>query len=145
MSHFCKIGVVRCMDFRQNKEFNKWVKKSGLFDADAEIFDLVSQAGSSQRFMRQLSKKDEDALLEVQVFAELHKGKRLIMIHHSSCGAYNKWHGPLTPEEEKVKQLKDMQEAKRIIVRKYPLMEVVKVWAELKDSAGDKIEFIVIK
>ena len=132
------------MDFRQNKEFNRWATKSGLFDEDTEVFDLVSQVGSSQRFMRQIAKKDSDALLEVQVFAELHKGKKLIMIHHSSCGAYNKWHGPLSPEEEKKRQLNDMEKVKKIIIKKYASLEVVKVWAELKDPVGDNIDFSII-
>lgn len=144
MSHFCKAGVVRCMDFRQNKEFNSWIKKSGLLEDDFETYDLISNAGSSQRFMRQLDKEDKDALLEVGVFAELHKGNKIIIIHHSGCGAYNKWYGPLSSDDEKKRQLEDMQKAKNVILRKYPLMEVIKVWAELKKDDGSEIEFTVI-
>ncbi len=143
MSHCCKIGIIRCMDFRQNRQFNTWAKESELFD-EGEIFDIISYAGSSQRFIRQFNNNDNNALLEIEVFANLHKGKKLVIIHHSNCGAYQKWHGDLSPEEEKNIQFADIQKAKELISEKFPSLEVVNIWAELKDSRGDKIEFSII-
>jgi carbonic anhydrase len=69
---------------------------------------------------------------------------KIILFHHSDCGAYALDYKFSSVEEEKEKQLKDMKKVKEIILEKYLEVKVVFVWGELKDENGDEIEFEVI-
>jgi len=72
---------------------------------------------------------------------KLHNLQTVILLHHSQCGAYKLVYNFSSPEEEKAKQIEDMQKSKKIILEKFPQLKVRPVWAELKDNCGEKIDF----
>jgi carbonic anhydrase len=141
MSHICKTLLIRCMDFRLNNEMIKWIKMSALFDG--KNFDLISLAGATKDLVSDDLKISQNFLNHIAVSIELHKAEKVIIFHHSDCGAYAKEYKFASPEEEKKKQVKDMLEAKKIITRKYREVEIFLVWGQLKDEEGKEIEFEV--
>lgn len=141
MPHICKTLLIRCMDFRLNNEMIKWIKRSALFDG--KKFDLISLAGASKDLVSDDFKISENFMKHIEVAVELHKAEKIIIFHHSDCGAYAKEYKFSSPEKEKKKQTEDMLESKKIILKKYPEVEIFLVWGQLKDVEGKKIEFEV--
>ena len=129
------------MDFRLNGELDKWITKSELFDGG---FDVISLAGASKDLIDGNEEIKNNFLRHIGVSVDLHKVEKIIIFHHSDCGAYAQSYNFNSLKEEKEKQLEDMEKAKEIILEKYPEVEVIFVWGELKDDDGDEIEFEVI-
>ena len=141
MLHTCKNLLIRCMDFRLCEETKKWIVKSNLFNGG---FDVISLAGASKDLVNGNEEIKNNFLKHIGVSVNLHQVERIIIFHHSDCGAYARDYQFGSPEEEKEKQLEDMKKAKEIILKKYPEAEVVFVWGELKDEDGEEIEFKII-
>ncbi|MCK5084785.1 MAG: hypothetical protein KAQ64_03970 [Candidatus Pacebacteria bacterium] len=141
MSHTCKNLLIRCMDFRLNKEVRKWIAESDLFDGG---FDVISLAGASKDLIDGGKEIKTNFLKHIGVSVDLHQVEKIIIFHHSDCGAYALDYKFGSPEEEKEKQLKDMKKSKEIILEKYSKVEVFFVWGELKDEDGEEIEFKVL-
>ena len=141
MPHTCKNLLIRCMDFRLNEETKKWIAESGLFGGG---FDLISLAGASKDLIDGSEEVKTNFLKHIGVSVNLHQVEKIIIFHHSDCGAYALDYNFGSIQEEKEKQIKDMQKAKGIILEKYPEVEMVFVWGELKDEEGEKIEFETI-
>lgn len=140
--HTCKTLLIRCMDFRLNKEIERWIKKSILFDD--KKFDVIALAGSSKDLVSKNMLISENFMKHIEISVELHKAEKVIIFHHSDCGAYGREYKFSSPKEEKEKQMEDMLEAKKIILEKYPNVEIFLVWGQLKDSEGKKIKFEVL-
>lgn len=141
MSHICKNLLIRCMDFRLNKETKKWIEESGLFIGG---FDIISLAGASKDIVDGNEEVKNNFLKHVGVSVDLHQVEKIIIFHHSDCGAYALDYKFGSLEEEKKKQLEDMKKAKEIILEKYSGVKVVFVWGELRDEEGEEIEFEII-
>ncbi len=141
MSHTCKNLLIRCMDFRLNKALDAWVEKSGLLE---DGYDVISLAGASKTLADGTDEAKNNFLGNVAVSAELHKAEKIIICHHSDCGAYAKAYKFDSTAEEKEKQIKDMEKSRQAISEKYPSIKIALVWANLKDSHGNTIEFEVI-
>ena len=129
------------MDFRLNSEMWKWIKKSVLFEG--KDFDIISVAGATKDLVSDDLRISENFMQQIKMSIELHKAEKVIIFHHSDCGAYAKSYKFKSQKEEKKKQLEDMREAKRTIHRKYRDVEVFLVWAQLKDDKGEEINFEV--
>lgn len=142
MSHSCKNLLIRCMDFRLNGEFNKWINDSGLLDGG---YDVISLAGASKILADGNEQMKNGFLANVAVSVELHNAEKIIICHHSDCGAYAKSYKFGSPEEEKEKQIEDMKKSRTAIGKKYPAVEIILLWAKLKDGAGKEIEFEIIE
>jgi len=130
------------MDFRLNEEIERWLKESVLFDK--KEFDVIALAGSTKDLVDGGAETKDNFMKHIGVAVNLHKVEKIIIFHHSDCGAYAKEYKFSSSEEEKRKQTEDMREAKRIILRKHPEVEIFLVWGELKDAEGKRIEFEVI-
>jgi carbonic anhydrase len=130
------------MDFRLRDELMDWIEESGLFEGG---FDVISLAGASKSLADGDSEIKDFFLNQVSVSTDLHHAERVVILHHSDCGAYAKENNFSTKEEEKVKQIDDMKKAKEILNGKYPNVEVVLAWGDLKDEHGDKIEFEIVE
>ena len=141
MSHTCKNLLIRCMDFRLNKEVRKWIAESDLFEGG---LDIISLAGASKDLIDGSKEVKNNFLKHIGVSVDLHQVKKIIIFNHSDCGAYAQDYQFSSPEEEKEKQLEDMKKAKEIILEKYPEVEVVFIWGELKDEDGEEIKFEVL-
>ena len=141
MSHICKNLLIRCMDFRLNDEVEKWTKDSELFEGG---FDIVSIAGASKNLADGNEEAKNSFLENVAVSVDLHNAKRIIIFHHSDCGAYAQSYNFSSGKEEKKKQFEDMKRSKTIIQEKHPKAGIVLVWGKLKDEKGKEIEFKII-
>ena len=123
MKHKCENIVISCMDFRLLDKTNDFLKAS--YGSNNE--DIVSVAGSSKI----IAEGNGDYLLkQIEISHSLHESKKVILIHHSDCGAY----GIEDEEQEKVKQFEDMEKSKKIIKNMFPDMEVDKIWAEMLED-----------
>jgi len=129
------------MDFRLNGELDKWITESELFNGG---FDVISLAGASKDIVDGNEEIKNNFLRHIGVSVDLHKVEKIIIFHHSDCGAYAQDYQFNSVKEEKEKQFEDMKKAKEIILEKYLEVEVVFAWGELKDENGDEIEFEVI-
>ena len=129
------------MDFRLCEETKKWIVKSNLFNGG---FDVISLAGASKDLVNGNEEIKNNFLKHIGVSVNLHQVERIIIFHHSDCGAYAQDYQFGSLEEEKEKQLEDMKKAKEIILKKYPEAEVVFVWGELKDEDGEEVEFEIV-
>jgi len=141
MSHTCKNLLIRCMDFRLNNEVVKWTKESGIFE---DGFDIISVAGASKVLAGENSDVIENFLGNVDVSVNLHHAEKVVIFHHSDCGAYAKDYKFNSVAEEKEKQIEDMKKSKMIILEKYLKVEVVLVWGEMEDSEGKKVKFEIV-
>lgn len=130
------------MDFRLNSELNKWIEKSDLFSGG---FDVISLAGASKDIVDGGEEVKNNFLKHIGVSVELHRAEKAIICHHSDCGAYAKSYKFKTPNEEKQKQIEDMKKSRTAIKEKYPAVEIILLWAKLKDGAGKEIEFETIE
>ncbi len=142
MFHACKNLLIRCMDFRLNSELNRWIENSGLL---AGGYDIISLAGASKSLADGSEEIKNNFLGHVAVSAELHKAEKIIICHHSDCGAYAKNYRFSSLAEEKETQIEDMKKSQSAILEKYPNVKIVLIWADLKDSHGEKIDFEIIK
>ena len=106
--------------------------------------DVVSLVGASKELVDGHKEISELILKQIDISKSLHSAKQVILLHHSDCGAYNFSYEFSSPEEEKVKQLEDMEEAEEIIHQQFADIEVIKIWAEMQDSDGEKVNFSVI-
>ncbi len=140
MSHTCKAIMFQCMDFRLTSQIRDWLDKEGLMGN----CDIVSAAGAGKEIFDGSQHNRDFLLKQIELSIKLHNSKQVILLHHSQCGAYNSSYNFATPEEEKIKQASDLMEIEKIIKERFPQVEVIKVWAEMKDDQGKKIEFVKI-
>ncbi|MCK5332313.1 hypothetical protein KAJ41_00420 [Candidatus Parcubacteria bacterium] len=138
MSHTCKNLLIRCMDFRLNAEVERWTKESGIFEGG---FDVLSVAGACKSLTDGNEEVKDNFLSNVFVSTALHEVCKIVIFHHSDCGAYARSYQFSSREEEKKKQIEDMKKAKEIIHEKYPNVEIVLVFGAMKDGEGREIEF----
>ncbi len=141
MSHICKNLLIRCMDFRLNKETKKWIQESDFSEGG---FDVISLAGASKDIIDGNEEIKNNFLKHIGVSVNLHQAEKIIIFHHSNCGAYALDYKFGSVQEEKEKQFADMKKSKEIILERYPEVEIVFVWGELKDKNGEEIEFKII-
>lgn len=123
------------MDFRLNKEMREWIAGSDLFKGG---FDVISLAGASKDLIDGSEEIKGNFLKHIGVSVDLHQVKKIILFHHSDCGAYALDYKFNSVEEEKNKQLEDMKKSKEIILKKYPNIKIIFVWGELKDKDGEE-------
>ena len=112
MSHICKNLLIRCMDFRLRGELTDWINESGLFEGG---FDVISIAGASKSLADGSGEIKDFFLQQVSVSTDLHHAEKVIVLHHSDCGAYGKDYTFSSKEDEKAKQIEDMKKTKEIL------------------------------
>jgi len=129
------------MDFRLNKKTREWIAESDLFEGG---FDVISIAGAGKELVDGSEGVKNNLMKHIGISVEIHQAKRIVLFHHSDCGAYALDYKFSSTEEEKEKQLEDMKKVKATILEKYPEVEVVFIWGELGDDEGKDIKFEVI-
>lgn len=142
MSHTCKNLLIRCMDFRLRDELTRFIENSQWFEGG---FDVVSVAGAGKALRDENETVQDYFLRQVKVSEGLHAAKRIILLHHSQCGAYAQSYDFADAAEEKAKQLSDMREIKTKLLQNFPHLEVVMIWAELQADDGSRIDFQVVE
>jgi carbonic anhydrase len=137
MSHNCKAILFHCIDFRLINETTRWMRENNLI-GDC---DIVSVAGSSKSIVDGSEELKNFLLGQINTSCTLHHCQKVILVHHSDCGAYRNSYNFSSPAEEKDKQIEDMAKAEEIIKNKFPELSVRKIWANMKDSDGKEVEF----
>ena len=156
-THSCSTIVYHCIDFRTIKETMKFIdEKYGIGNCD-----IVSVAGSSKGIAddegmlaeKNINEKiivDDNKnfrcylLRQLKLSHNLHNSRKVVLINHSDCGVYNNCYKFSSEAEEKEKQIEDMRKAETIIKKLFPDVSVDKVWAQMLDPHGKKINFIIV-
>jgi len=139
--HTCSTIAFHCIDFRTIKETMKFLdNKCGLGKCD-----IVSVAGAGKGIADSNEIFRNYLIRQIKLSHDLHESRNVILVHHSDCGVYNNTYQFNSGEEEKQKQIEDMKKSEAVIKENFPDMIVEKVWAQLLDPNGEKIEFTVIK
>jgi len=129
------------MDFRLRHGLKDWLEENELFEGG---FDTISLAGASKGLVDEGDEVRNYFLKNISVSIDLHSAERIVLLHHSDCGAYGEYCFA-NPEEEKLRQVEDMRKAKGILKEKFPQAEVILAWADLKDAHGHEIEFEIVE
>ncbi len=136
MSHTCKALIITCMDFRLVDQTKKWLDEQNL----RNDYDLISVAGASKEITNPSDEKNREFLLKsIGVSCDLHSASKIVLIHHSDCGAYGGKQAFSSAEEERETHEQDMQKSAAIIGEKYPGLDISKVYAIIKEDG--EIEF----
>ena len=138
--HTCSTIILHCIDFRLIAETMKFIDdKYGIGDCD-----IASVAGAGKGIADDNEILRNYLLNQIKISHDLHEAKKVILIHHSDCGAYKNSYQFNSEEEEKKQQTEDMKKAESIIKKEFPDMSVVKIWAQMLDPHGHEVNFIVI-
>jgi len=105
-------------------------------------YDLVSLAGASKGLVENDSASTELILKQIEVSQRLHEIKEVYLMHHLDCGAYGGREAFKNNQEEREKQLADLELSKKIISEKFPDLEVKKVLARIDNN--NNIDFEVV-
>lgn len=125
------------MDFRLINKTREWMNQNNLI-GDA---DVVSIAGSSKALVDGSKEIQEFILKQINFSYNLHNARKVILLHHSDCGAYKADYAFIDGEAEIAQQLEDMCAAEEIIKNSFEEIDVKKIWAQMKDPHGEEIEF----
>ncbi|MBU1180137.1 hypothetical protein KJ885_04290 [Patescibacteria group bacterium] len=126
--------LIHCMDFRLHEDIKNWMQNQGILGDT----DLVSVAGAGKDIINpEWPLYREYVLRQVQLSIKLHDMKRVILMHHTDCGAYGgKSAFGGSPEKEEQKHIADMQGAAALLKQKWPDLQVSLVLAKME---GDKV------
>lgn len=135
-THHCEGVVLSCVDFRFWSEVVDFVR-NGLGIKD---FDFPSVPGATKA----INENIDLALNCIAIPCDLHRAKKIVLVHHQDCGAY----GGLKnfggdKKAEQAHHEGELRKAKTKILEKYPDREVIMVFAGLTDR--DRIEFLTIE
>ncbi|PIR12886.1 hypothetical protein COV49_03920 [Candidatus Falkowbacteria bacterium CG11_big_fil_rev_8_21_14_0_20_39_10] len=125
------------MDFRLVEQTRKWMKQEGLLGDS----DEVSLAGASKEIVDGDEQVRELLLKQIKISCDLHCACQVVLLHHSDCGAYKASYNFKSKEEEKQKQLEDMAKVEGIIKERFKGLNIIKIWAQMKDDNGGEVEF----
>lgn len=141
MSHICEAALITCEDFRlhQRKDgrnyISEFIKNEGV-DAD-----IITRAGGVQDIVRP---KEDDYLYtiirDLAVSVNLHDAKKIYLINHEDCGAYSAIKFA-NRDEECGKHIDDLKNAKDIIIKEFPGIEIKLYFGELKSGSSDEFIF----
>ena len=132
MPHHCKALIINCMDFRFHTAIREFLISLGLKDT----YDLVSLAGVTKGLVEDDPSSTELILKQVDGSLKLHNISELYLIHHMDCGGYGGHSAFNSIEEEKERQLTDLEAARTIISRKFPDLEIKKILARIEEADG---------
>lgn len=137
MSHHCNFSVLTCEDFRlhQRKDGRNYIAEfiKGL----GEDADLITRAGGVQDLVRPKNGGYKDSIIrDLNVSVKLHNAKTIVLLNHGDCGAYASF-GFQDKEDELKQHYADLNDAKDIIVKEFPEVEVKLFFAELEKDSGD--------
>lgn len=141
MTHQCKALVITCIDYRFRSDIRDFLISLGLKDD----YDMVSLAGSTKDLVDGDPAGSEIIMKEIEISNRLHKMSEIYILHHMDCGAYGGSKSFKSKEEERIRQLEDMELARTKIAVKFPQIEVKKVLARIDEQAEDnKIDFELV-
>lgn len=119
------------MDFRLTKLVYKFAKSIGI----KKDYDLITIGGGIKSLVKPKDPNDKNFLMrQIAISVELHEIKKIIIISHEDCGAYGGKKAFESDEIENKTHQQDTEQAKQIILEKYPNLEIEIKHACLKDN-----------
>ncbi|EKE18912.1 MAG: hypothetical protein ACD_9C00200G0005 [uncultured bacterium] len=134
----CDTALVRCIEFRCRKEDRSFVR----YSLGIDVFGLIGFPGASKKFLED----SKSAWKAINLACNTEGCKRIILMHHADCGAYEKeakaFNGDAVAEEKMHR--KEMRKMKKMINKKYPGIEVIMVYVRIIDDQT-KLRYVIIK
>lgn len=123
--HHASTLLISCVDFRLRDETHRFMDEELMLLND---YDEMSFPGASLGLVNAKYPHWGQSINEIiGLLKELHNIKRVILLDHRGCGAYNlivgKDHAE-TPEKEKQSHQKVLREAKELIQKNFPKLDV---------------------
>ncbi|MDD5040136.1 MAG: hypothetical protein PHY34_03215 [Patescibacteria group bacterium] len=142
MSHQCKALILQCIDFRFHSAIRDFLVSLGLKDQ----YDLASLAGAAKGLVDKNPASVELLLQQADISKRLHGITDVYIIHHMDCGAYGGHAAFVSVEEERTKQLGDMEAARQVFGETFPGLTIHKILARIEEKDGkNKIDFEMIQ
>lgn len=116
-AHGCQGVVVTCMDFRFWEATLVGFAKLHL---GLETFDVLIAPGCTRFLLREGDIFKDYFLTGIKLSVKLHKPQQLILVHHSTCGAY----GIKDAATEEAHQRADMREARDMLSELFPKLRI---------------------
>ena len=79
-------------------------------------------------------------LKQIKISYDLHGARKVILMHHTDCGAYGGHKAFDSELEEEQKHLRDMEEAARTIESQWPGIEVAMVLIKMTAKGNEFVE-----
>lgn len=115
-AHECKALVITCMDFRfWEATLGEFVKKN----IGIERFDIITIPGACKGLAERNEMISEYIKYVIQLSQEKHRIKKVIIVHHGTCGAYN----IDNPKEELEAQGRDLRDATETLSKLFKRLE----------------------
>ena len=118
MSHCCPAAVITCIDFRFWQKLTAYFEEQGLGE-----YDLIAMAGGAKNVL------DEDTreiiFNQLDICTCKHEIRKVYLVNHVDCGAYGGSSAFASSEVEEDKLTGDLAQAKKIITKKYPKLEII--------------------
>ncbi len=136
--HSCEAAVLTCIDFRFWRETLEYVENK----LNIKSFDFPSLPGAAKAINECV---DGDIAMQcVSVPCDLHHVKKLAIVNHQDCGAYG---GSKVFNNDEMAEQKfheaELKKAKDKILKKYPELEIILVYAKLINNC--EVEFVEAK
>ena len=133
MSTTCSTVLLRCMDFRLNGVILDWLE-----ERDLSQIDVISVAGSAKDVISAQSGSRDFILRQIRISTDLHRARKLILMHHTDCGAYGGHAAFESIESERDFQIEEMRKAEARLREEFPELDIELWLIDLRDdgSAG---------
>mgnify|MGYP003729592339 CR=1 FL=1 len=132
--HKAKACVLICMDFRFQKQIQKWLEKSGYLG----VCDEIIVAGASRDLVKPIETFHKDALLrQIELSVKLHDPDEILIIDHQDCGGYAQDKtipSGLSEEKDRREHIKFAIQAKNLLSSKFPEKIIKNYYAKLDGS-----------
>lgn len=138
--HDAEALVVMCIDFRFREVALDFIQK----EENVQSFDVVEIGGAGKSLC--LPKDSEDfhfAIGQIDISHRLHHIKTIYLMHHADCGAYGGRRAFDSLQEERVYHLAELKKAKKVLLKKYPDVEVKKVLLNLNEDQSEVVPEII--
>ena len=131
MKHTCTTLIFHCIDFRFGSDIKAYLEKENLLGD----VDIVSIAGVCKNLVDPAKPTDAEFVMrQIDISKRLHDVCTVILMNHTDCGGYGGRKAFASMEDEEKKHRGDMEAAKRMILEKYPDLEVKTVLAHIDDQ-----------
>lgn len=143
MSHGCENFILYCMDYRLEGALDEWLNNQGIHLATDQVSvagackELAQERSLVYRMMERVAKSfgilsPKNLLLkQIELSQKLHGAKRVIILNHTTCGAYG---------GDDFRHKDDMRKARKLIQKLWPNLEVRLVLMHVKEDGTIEFE-----
>ncbi|MBU1118449.1 hypothetical protein KKH43_01035 [Patescibacteria group bacterium] len=128
--------AIFCMDYRFHDALHDYIKNT----LGIKHYDRVAVAGAGKSLLETHHHPDYIVLKkQIDLSAKLHDIQKVIIVHHTDCGAYGGVKAFEDTEHEKTKHLHDMNNIAKVIQEEIlPGIEIIQVFLNLNVEGNNK-------